>query len=68
LVRVGETLRAVLLECGKPSSSTHRFVKSRRGQGDVDVWTYEREGSFPRVLSFDRGALVDITTPSRFRE
>ncbi len=68
LVRVGETLGAVLLECGQPTAATHRFVKSRRGRGSVDVLTYERDGSFPRVLSFDCGALTDITILSRFRD
>ena len=66
LVQLGERLRTVLMECGQPTSSTHRFFKSRRGQGDVDVLTYTRDGSFPRVLNFDRGVLVGITTVSRF--
>jgi hypothetical protein len=60
LASLGETPRDVLSECGAPSASTHRSYKSRQ----LDVWTFERGGSFPRVLRFENGRLVSIARPA----
>ena len=68
LVSVGETLRGVLLECGAPTASQHHFYNSRRGRGSADQWTYERQGSFPRVLLFQNEILVSVVAVSRFRD
>jgi hypothetical protein len=68
LVNVGETLRGVLLECGSPTLSKHHVNKSPRAHGRVDEWTYERYGSFPRVLIFQNELLTSITAISGFRE
>jgi len=54
-VNLGESPAFVLAECGPPQRvySAH-------------VWSYEREGWFPRVLRFRGQRLISITAVSRF--
>lgn len=68
LVSLGETPQMVWQECGRPSYQAHHHYYYRGRHGDQDVWTYQRFGSFARVLQFNNGVLVSLAAVSQFRD
>lgn len=68
LVVLGETPQMVDQECGRPSFSTHRTHSYKGKHGVQDIWTYQRSGSFARVLQFDNGVLVSLAAVGPFRD
>lgn len=66
LVALGETPQMVGQECGRPSSSRHHTYYYKGKHGVQDIWTYQRYGSFARVLQFDNGVLVSLAAVSPF--
>jgi hypothetical protein len=66
LVTLGETPQMVGQECGQPSDSSHHTYYYKGKHGVQDIWTYQRYGSFARVLQFDNGVLVSLTAVSPF--
>ena len=68
LVALGETPQMVDQECGRPSFSTHRTYLYKGKHGVQDFWTYQRTGSFARVLQFDNGVLVSLAAVGPFRD
>jgi hypothetical protein len=66
LVETGQHEPEVLAHCGNPSWSQSYVVQLRLGSFVVDEWLYPvGYGYFPRLLRFERGVLVRITTLSR---
>ena len=66
LVALGETPQMVGQECGQPSYSKHHTYYYKGKHGVQDIWTYQRYGSFARVLQFDNGVLVSVAAVSPF--
>lgn len=50
LIELGDTQERVLRLCGTPTSASHSVAQARGKTTTVDIWRYERYGSFPRLL------------------
>jgi hypothetical protein len=64
LVELGDTEERVLRLCGTPTSASHAVAQARGKTTTVDIWRYERYGSFPRLLRFQNGILFSLAAGS----
>ena len=64
LIQLGDTQDRVVRLCGAPSSARQWLFKWTGKPGVLDMWRYERYGSFPRMLRFENGVLVSIAAVS----
>ena len=65
LIQLGDTQDRVARLCGAPLKATHWVNRWHGKIGVLDMWRYERYGSFPRLLRFEDGVLVSIAAISR---
>jgi len=64
LVELGDTQERVFRLCGAPNSASHSVAQARGKTTTVDIWRYERYGSFPRLLRFQNGILFSLAAAS----
>jgi len=64
LIQLGDTPDRVARLCGAPLKATHWVNRWHGKIGVLDMWSYERNGSFPRMLRFEDGVLVSIAAIS----
>jgi len=61
LIQLGDTQDRVFSRCGEPTGARHWVLRARGKTSILDLWRYERYGSFPRLLRFENGVLVSLS-------